>query len=433
MEKNVVDLKDKYVEMEKRIVAKVSEEIQQLQEEAMIELLRVQNQALKEVATFRQGVEAEKERTVLAFQIIELCHHSMGGTFSTKEYNDRIISILSVVISSKESDLTLLILKTLVKTRRLKSRLFAPTVEILVDLLFEALKTSYDSNRKDIYIEALRVLNNLCESSFHKIIHAKLMDATYALNENIQTCYSFMLITEWMKTKLVFGFAEDSELLFRNMLRGFTHYSEDMTELTYNRLLWYSFLNDMEEEYIEKTNHFPFSRNKSDLKLVFDRMTDFFIDVRYSDEQERNYLVERINHFQDFTMVERQSFIGKLASLVEFYQQKERESKPETGNGTSLDSESEVVPLCDREILKEYGYGAAHNGPKQIDRWAALNLAVTEMGLKRVANILAQNINNKKGHRNGSQRFKKSIAKWGRDLEYLKEDYYKNDFQWPAI
>lgn len=433
MEKNIVYLQDKYVEMEKRVVAKVSAEIQQLQEEAMIELLRVQNDALKEVTIFRKGVEAEKERTKVAFQIIELCHHSMGGSYSTKEYNERMTSILSVVISSKESDLTLLILKTLVNTRSLKSRLIAPTVEILVDLLIEALNTTYDSNRKDIYIEALRVINKLCESTFHNIIHAKLIDAAYALDENIKSCFSFMLTAEWMKTKLVFGFVEDSQLLFRNMLKGFTDFTEDMTELTFNRLLWYSYLNDMEEEYIEKTNHFPFSSNKSDLKLVYDRMTEFFIDVRYSDEQERNYLVEKINHFQDLNLVERQWIIEKLTSLVQFHKQKEQESKSETGESTSLESETEVVPLYDREILRECGYGAGPNGPKQIERWAALNQAISKMGLKRVTNILAQNINNKKGFRNGSKRYKKSIVKWEKDLEYLKVNYYKNDFQWPAI
>ena len=97
--------------------------------------------------------------------------------------------------------------------------------------------------------------------------------------------------------------------------------------------------------------------------------------------------------------------------------------------GNTLTDVQENSILNEESALKKLGYQIT--GLTRDKRWSILQKAVSEIGLKKVAFIIAQNVKLRKGQKKGEITFKYSISEWEYDLEKLKKHYYKNDFTWP--
>jgi hypothetical protein len=80
--------------------------------------------------------------------------------------------------------------------------------------------------------------------------------------------------------------------------------------------------------------------------------------------------------------------------------------------------------------LKKLGYQIT--GLTREKRWRILETAVKTLGLRKVANIIAQNVKLRKGQKNGKKKFVYAITEWEYDLAKLKQNYYKNNFTWPS-
>ena len=80
--------------------------------------------------------------------------------------------------------------------------------------------------------------------------------------------------------------------------------------------------------------------------------------------------------------------------------------------------------------LKKIGYQIT--GLNREKRWTLLEKAVKQIGLKRVAYTIAQNVKLRKGQKNGEVKYKYAITEWEYDLAKLKKHFYRNDFYWPS-
>lgn len=96
--------------------------------------------------------------------------------------------------------------------------------------------------------------------------------------------------------------------------------------------------------------------------------------------------------------------------------------------GTSHIEEKNL--LNEESQLKKLGYQIT--GLTRNKRWQILEVAVKQLGLKKVAYTIAQNVKLRKGQKNGVNKFSYSIGEWEYDLNKLKQKYYKNDFTWPT-
>lgn len=88
--------------------------------------------------------------------------------------------------------------------------------------------------------------------------------------------------------------------------------------------------------------------------------------------------------------------------------------------------------LRDRSKLKELGYDTTK--PPSV-RWRILtDKAVPELGLPKVAGLIAWFCRSRKQQRGGRQKFARAIGEWEHDLERLKREVYpmwRPHFNWP--
>ncbi|WHY79942.1 hypothetical protein QNH20_12705 [Neobacillus sp. WH10] len=90
----------------------------------------------------------------------------------------------------------------------------------------------------------------------------------------------------------------------------------------------------------------------------------------------------------------------------------------------------EKTDFNEESDLKKLGYQIT--GMTREKRWKVLEVAVKQIGLKKVAYTIAQNVKLRKGQKNGEKKFSFAIGEWEYDLAKLKETYYKNEFSWPS-
>jgi hypothetical protein len=88
--------------------------------------------------------------------------------------------------------------------------------------------------------------------------------------------------------------------------------------------------------------------------------------------------------------------------------------------------------LRDRSRLKELGYDTTKSPSA---RWRILTTeAVPELGLPRVAGLIAWFCRSRKAQRGGRQKFARAIGEWEHDLERLRREFYPSHrprFNWP--
>lgn len=94
--------------------------------------------------------------------------------------------------------------------------------------------------------------------------------------------------------------------------------------------------------------------------------------------------------------------------------------------GNAVDEKSSFK---DESELKKLGYQIT--GMTREKRWKILEVAVKQLGLKKVAYTIAQNVKLRKGQKDGLKKFSFAIGEWEYDLNKLKQTYYRNDFSWP--
>ncbi|BCB02141.1 hypothetical protein [Bacillus sp. KH172YL63] len=98
-------------------------------------------------------------------------------------------------------------------------------------------------------------------------------------------------------------------------------------------------------------------------------------------------------------------------------------------SGSGENSHNETNGFAEMSALRKRGYQITNTTREQ--RWRILQLAVPEIGLKKVAYTIAGNVKLRKGQKNGTKKFRYAISEWEHDLARLKVKYYKKDFIWP--
>lgn len=92
--------------------------------------------------------------------------------------------------------------------------------------------------------------------------------------------------------------------------------------------------------------------------------------------------------------------------------------------------DDEDSKLNEESDLRKLGYQITGNTREK--RWRVLEVAVKQLGLRKVAYTIAQNVKLRKGQKNGEQKFRYAIGEWEYDLGKLKSHYYRSNFTWPS-
>lgn len=129
---------------------------------------------------------------------------------------------------------------------------------------------------------------------------------------------------------------------------------------------------------------------------------------------------------------------SKYVDIREFGKEKRSPSKDKhnlnfTWPSTELSENpytNENQKLNEKSELRKMGYQIS--GMSKIKRWEVLDRAVPVLGLRDIAYTIAFLVKSRKGQENGEVKYKDSIFKWEKDLDMLKEKYYRNDFTWPS-
>jgi hypothetical protein len=103
---------------------------------------------------------------------------------------------------------------------------------------------------------------------------------------------------------------------------------------------------------------------------------------------------------------------------------------------TELSDNKSSVTIDDKSLLNEESdlkkLGYQITGKSREKRWKVLEIAVKQIGLRKVAYTIAQHVKLRKGQKNGTRKFSYAIGEWEYDLSKLKSQYYKSNFTWPT-
>lgn len=95
-------------------------------------------------------------------------------------------------------------------------------------------------------------------------------------------------------------------------------------------------------------------------------------------------------------------------------------------DGANIESMGELAHESD---LKKLGYDTYK---RDYDRERILrNLAIPQMGLKKVVELIAWFVKQRKRQVGGREKYKRAISIWERDLKWLKDNFYQSEFYWP--
>jgi hypothetical protein len=107
-----------------------------------------------------------------------------------------------------------------------------------------------------------------------------------------------------------------------------------------------------------------------------------------------------------------------------------------TWPSTELSDNKSSVTMDDKSLLNEESdlkkIGYQITGKSREKRWKVLEIAVKQIGLRKVAYTIAQHVKLRKGQKNGTKKFSYAIGEWEYDLAKLKSQYYKSNFTWPT-
>ncbi|UTE78491.1 hypothetical protein [Rossellomorea sp. KS-H15a] len=103
---------------------------------------------------------------------------------------------------------------------------------------------------------------------------------------------------------------------------------------------------------------------------------------------------------------------------------------------TELSDNKSSISMDDKSLLNEESdlkkLGYQITGKSRENRWRILEIAVKQIGLRKVAYTIAQHVKLRKGQKNGTKKFSYAIGEWEYDLAKLKSRYYKSNFTWPT-
>jgi len=88
-----------------------------------------------------------------------------------------------------------------------------------------------------------------------------------------------------------------------------------------------------------------------------------------------------------------------------------------------------------RTTSELWDLGYRITGMKRSERWKRLCEAVAQLGLQKVAELIAHLCRERKRQEGGRARYANAIREWEHDLTLLKREYYyKSDdkFEWPS-
>ena len=109
---------------------------------------------------------------------------------------------------------------------------------------------------------------------------------------------------------------------------------------------------------------------------------------------------------------------------------------PSTEPQDSKDTGPRASGVKYRERSPLYVLGYRITDMSREERWDVLtNDALSELGLREVAEIIARLCRERKRQDHGRQRYAYAIAEWEHDLARLKREYYdrsSESFRWPS-
>lgn len=293
-----------------------------------------------------------------------------------------------------------------------------------------------DERHDVLFINVFNLLFQLRNTELHDKIKHVLETEYDELFEQVLYINMADVIVQFMRLYRLFNLNEYVYKIVHHILYTeweFIEYS--VSEKEFNSIFWYTYMLGLEKDFKAKlVESEKFLRIDNDSIAVYLYLDDCknqpnAVDQAVYDQKLKLFLE---NHVLSFD--EKLPIITKLNdSFNALIQAKEIEQHRFKWPTTKVSGENcvnqENGELREQSALKELGYQITGLNRKQ--RWQVLQQAVPELGLKRVANIIAHHVRMRKGQKNGTTKFRYAITEWEYDLDRLKKTYYKNEFTWP--
>ncbi|UTR10201.1 hypothetical protein MM300_20350 [Evansella sp. LMS18] len=311
-------------------------------------------EADKHNATIKEVLNLENEKSILLTDTLNLCELVMAEEDFYPEFNEKFLSVIGKAYSLNHGDTVLTVLKVLSKIQRLTSRLEDGIIVKAAELLYLIMTISYENKREEIYLLSLNLINSFKRKDIEEKLNDCLLNNFKAVEGNIYECLWFPLLGEWMKTNLIYGNREEVNILYYDMLTDFKSFSpSQMNETIFNKLLWYGFLNELDQEFIAYKND-QYKGNTSEEKIIYKELDNTLKDSKIIDKTHINYYVRRFEKLPGFTAEEKMILVNKIeARLLMKMQQLKSNSLSAVESKDEIRQLERVVKLSPKNLPKD--------------------------------------------------------------------------------
>ena len=455
LQERILKMEDKFSQVKSRIVDQLSRELDLLKRDIIAEFQNDQ-QEYQEVKQKLEVIEKERSSQTeskshietqylelqnkmdMLFDIVHLCHKSMIYNKNNTTICSEAARLLEEAILLDDGKLMLALLNTFVNIPHDIFQLDMGGYKQLLSTIIKVFDIQFIENKEEIYFIAIQLINRSTVNDEINLLEV-FNKSKRSLDSNVYECFYLPLTIELMSTYLSFNLKSDFSALFDDMLMDFDYWSNQLTETSFNKLLWYGFFVDSDKEFIVEIYqlHNNLINNIETAKKIYDVVNNMFNTAVNNDTTES--VIMAFNGLELFTIKEKKEITDKIKERLDNGLKKEngkeiisnKEFKwPSTEVlENKLTNKNEHNSLNDTSDLRKLGYQITNLNREK--RWEVLEKAVPTLGLRKVAYTIASNVKLRKGQKNGKIKFGYSISEWEYDLERLKKQYYKKDFVWP--
>ncbi len=360
-----------------------------------------------------------------------------------EEKPDNLTELGTAIISSfVEEELDYLLPQT-VDYLMLHFKEKTPTVDsglqllVMLNTLFFKVDPNHDALDK-FYRKAFDVIEKFTNTGYERLLTEYLKKNAKQLTEEVFNLNDTPLMDKMLKVYFHYGLNNELIHALNRLIEEWDYFKEQMSDHEFSRVLWYAFYVDQDTTLLNRT------KSSSWLKSKLPEINAYF-NYHVNNHTPIQEFKKAMDHCKSLTPFEKTEFNRKMKERFSFDENKQNNgSVPESEKDKFFKWPSTDVPdkngesvgenndngLHEKSELRKLGYQIT--GLKREMRWHILTTkALPALGLQKTANLIAYHVRLRKTQKNGPEKFSYSINEWEYDLEKLRKQYYKFDFEWP--
>ncbi|KGP73757.1 hypothetical protein [Pontibacillus yanchengensis] len=194
--------------------------------------------------TYNLPISPIENENEFMLELVVLSNIGLKGGDKTSAFHDKTTRLLEFVLRKEDEQLALLITVTLINIRGCCGFYVtdnATNVRLLCDLVF----IQFSNFKNKIYWNVMNLINN-CEGNLGQVnLESVLKSKINRMDGNLYECFHFPVLLELFHTYLILN-QKNLTVLYTDMSVDWGNYEERLSEVEFEKLLWYSFLLDEE-------------------------------------------------------------------------------------------------------------------------------------------------------------------------------------------